>query len=397
MNKAIVNTGKVIVVIIAIAIMIKSIDYSTLFHESIYFDNCRSYTSDEVIQIYGLRDNNTGAHLQITSLDGNIISEENIQFETDYTKEIKPQTGYPKIKLKDLDLRNYKPGIYIINDQNYFVVKGKEKTKVTFIVPTLSTICIDTTGGYSLLTENKKTECATISTLKPLKIDDYSLQLNNLIQILPDNISINYCTDLDFQKTETIPESDVYVLYGNCHYSTPQMLLKLNNMIRKGKNIILISSYSFNNKVFYSKNQISTCIRDNENHKLMSYNLSDSLINFDVFGANYTYGGKPISKDFPYLNQNTKLELNSPPDHLPLFAEYWIGPKDTNSVNFLYKIQTSYHNTKNIGGIFTFQSKPSSGIIFHLGTKEWLEKVNLEINNNRELISFIFKQAAEKI
>lgn len=373
--------------------MIKSFERSVIFHEEIYFNSSKSYYPEETIKLYGLRDNNIGSHLEITSLGGEKIIDEPIEFKTGYKEKINPQKGYPEFKIKDLTLNRFKPGIYIINNQHYFVVKGKEKTSITFIVPSLSTICTDTSGGYSLLNENQKTECASISALKPVKIDDYTLQLNNLIQLLPDNITINFCTDFDFQNKNNIPESNVYVLYGNPLFSTPEILSNVNQKILNGAHFILLTSYTLNNKVFFNKknNTIDVCDTTSNSGNLKAYSKEDTLSNIDVFCANYTFGGNTVSLSFPQKMQALPDYINNSSDHLPIFADLWIGAKDTSKVDYWYSTPTKYRESNTTGGIFTYKPTDTSGTIYHLGTASWLEKSNLETPENQDLILSIFK------
>lgn len=378
--------------------MIKSFDKSTIFHEAIYFNSGKSYLSNDTIELYGLRDNNIGASLEIKTLNGKKVLEEPLNFKTSYPEVIDPQKGYPESKIKDLTLTNFSPGIYIINDQYYFVVRGKEKTSVTFIVPSLSTICIDSTGGYSLLNENKKKTCASVSILKPIKIDNYSLQLNNLLQILPDNMTINFCTDLDLQYKGNIPESEVYVLYGKTQFSTPSMLSNLNQKILEGKSLILLTAYTFNNKVFYNNRnkRINVCQDSEKENFIIPYSEKDTLSNNDVFCANYTFGGHPKSLSFPHKVNTLPPYLDNNITNLPLFSDLWIGAKDSSLVNFWYQTSTKYHELNTIGGIFTYQPTMTSGTIFHLGTSSWLEKSNLNMEQNREMLLQIIKEAARK-
>lgn len=395
MNKKVVNIGKIFVVIVSIIVIVRSFDQPMLFNEKIYFDSLNSFKSDDTISLYGIRDNNYQSSLKISKLNGEIISEFDIDFSNEIPNSIDPKKGFPKKELIQLKLDEYQPGVYIVNDNSYFVVRGEEKTDLTIVVPALSNACIDTSGGYSLLTENEKSNCAKINIIKPINVDKYTLNLTYLLSIIPKNLTINFCTDLDFNSEKNIPKSKAYLFYGNCMFATPAMLFNLDKKLLNESNFIFLSQYTFNNRVhFNSKNEIlNTCSINDSIHKLIAYNKSDPVFNQTIFGANYTFGGHQQIKEFPSATENLPKDLNSNNKKLHIFSDYWIGPLDATKAEFWYKIPVEYHGNKNQGGIFTYKGKNSSGIIYHFGTNSWLEKDNLEIKENKTLLLHAIQEA----
>jgi hypothetical protein len=299
-------------------------------------------------------------------------------------------------------------GVYLIEGQIPFVVKGDSPADVTVVFPSNTITAYNASGGKSLYGFNSTGSVGsqTVSFLRPLNDGDEEDRCTECLKWFTSltEFSINYISDLDLDIYESIAGSKVLILAGHSEYWTRKARTNFDQFVSGGGHSVLLSGNSMWWQVRYSddRNQL-ICYReaklDPETDPLMkTVRWVDPLLNFPIaksIGADFDGGGyglkgdngwdgykiaNPASPLLEGLNLKRGDIISIPSDECdgaPIKGFDSEGfPVLDNKYNF-EKFELIGFDKGTRGGAETYptfivmQATPSSGVVVNMGANDW--------------------------
>jgi len=177
----------------------------------------------------------------------------------------------------------------------------------------------------------------------------------------------------------------------------------LENFIKTGRNVLLITSYTMNNICWYDSKQQKITMYDSNSTRMKSWQNYDTIHYKNSIGVSYTNGGysvenyyKIVDSKHPILNgiADDKIKFNADLYNSPPVKWYDDLPEiDLEALGFYKGEIIAYHHAayhkgdKGIKGIFMLQPDSTSGKIVCLGTEDWCIKENYQDKKELQIIT----------
>lgn len=275
---------------------------------------------------------------------------------------------------------NLSAGIYKIEKRYPLIIKSNNESDITVVYPFINNLVYTPENNVSVF----DSKIYKTSLKRSSDIDDYTLGLKSMFNYIDSNYKVNYIADLDIEQKD-LNKSKLLIFYGKSTFWTAKMKDNLTEFIKKGGNVLFLTTYTLNNYCAYNANDNSIYFNENKTGVIKSWQTHNNFRPIYLIGCSYVFGGKSNKPNYNILNKQhaifegvNKLEFNSYLySSLPVKWDNEMPIVDTAKIN-LYKTDILAYNTsvladgeKGVKGIFEIQPYKNSGKILHLGTQDW--------------------------
>ncbi len=383
------------------AIILK-MDLPDLLLKELFTDK-PSYYPGEVVKVYTSTDFfiSYSDNMEITDCAGKVVDT--------FKAQIKNQLSTSKNVLSEgLNFKTFveykipdklKSGIYLINNKFPLIIKSKEKYTITVVYPFINNVFYQSVEDKTVFSENNK----YASLLRTTPFDKYSEGLKSLFVGLENSSSVNYISDIDLEKISNFESSKLLIIYGKSTCWTPKMRSSVDDYIKNGGNILLMTTYACNNICWYNPYLKNITMYDSVSTKMCSWPNYDSLNYKNILGVSYLNGGYSTAIHYKIANSTHPILAKISGNEIKFNADLYSSPPiiwyddlpriDLTSLGF-YKGDLIAYNTasyrkedKGIKGIFVLQPDSTSGKIVSLGSEDWCIKENFEGKIELQLIT----------
>jgi hypothetical protein len=379
--------------------IISKMDFNDFLVSELYTDKT-SYYPGETVRIYASTNFLTtySTEIEITDFNKEIVS--------NFSAKIKNQPlssknmlseglafkDYVEYKIPD----NFQSGIYSINGKFPLVVKLKTKPTITIVYPYANNVLYHGMNLKTVFSENLK----VASLLRTTPIDKYTEGLGSFFEGLKANYKTNFISDVDLENKI---DGNLVIIYGKSTCWSPKMKSSLESYLKKGGNVLLITSYTLNNICWYDSKQQEIKMFDSTSNAMKSWQNYDTINYKNIIGFSYLNGGYSATDNYQVANKKHPILAGIERDEIKFNANLFNSPPiiwddnlpriDLNSLGFyageIIAYNTASHNNgdKDIKGIFVLQPNSSSGKIVSLGTEDWCLEDNIGKNKQLQVIT----------
>lgn len=403
-----------------------------------------SYYSYEKVKLFLNYNESSEENVRVFDASGNLYYTLHLNVFPQKNTNTQPwKNGFNYKILGEIDLSNFKPGLYQIEKVISFIVKSKdEKRKITIVYPSNTINAYSNSGGKSLYKFNssEKSSDTLVSFLRPMNLKNENGISSNFNSDLimgvykwfNENVLIddytNYVCDQDLDDKELLNDTKLLVIVGHSEYWTRAARRNFDQFILKGNHALVMSGNTMWWQVRYTKNMQGMI-----NYKSNADPIQvDSLKTIEWFkkelnypiesstGLNFKYGGYGLKKDkgwdgFKVVNaehpifKETNLQ-NGAVIKCPSieydgflhsgFSNDSIPIIDTSFSNrfFLYELLAFDRAIRNdglyetIGAFVITQKNPTSGKVIHIGSTNWCDLSNF-YGQNKSVFQKVTKNA----
>ncbi len=389
---------KLSVFIVLFAIACLGLNYNYLVISQLYFNKPSYYVGDSVTVFSSTKVKlPLKVNLNITDIDKNKVENVAINVKNQlYKKEETLAKGFNFTPSAKVEIsKNFKSGVYLINNKYPFVVKSSTTKKIIVVYPYMNNLLYTSEN----LTNVFSAKLPQTSLNRTAKIDDYSKGILPFFKSL--NYDFGYITDLDLEDSTSFFDSKLLIIYGKSTCWTLKMQQNFTTYLKNGGNVLFITSYVMNDAVSYHKNTNSIMLfNENKGEKaIQSWTTKYNISQEKHVGISYVNAGYADDKFYINANENYPVLKGLDRDTIEIDANLFASPPvkwydDLPRINLdaigFYRSEiiayskATYHERDNgIKGIFVLQPDSTSGKIVSLGTEDWCLAKN--IGNNKQL------------
>lgn len=393
---------KLLVFVGLLLAIILNMNFSNLLIKEVYTDK-PSYYSGEVVKVYTSTDfiMPYSHEMEITDCSDSVVG----MFEAEITNQKSNNdslfsNGLSFEKFIEYQLpNNLKSGVYFINKQYPLIVKAKEKYEITIVYPFANNVLYQPFENKTVFSENIE----NASLLRTVPMDKYSEGLKKLFVDLNANYSVNYVADIDLEMGSNFDSSSLLIIYGKSSCWTPKMKNSMENYIKTGGNVLLITSYTLNNICWYNSEQQKITMFNPDSIAMSSWQNYDTVNYKNIIGVSYTNGGYSVENHYKIADSKHTILNGIADDKIKFNADLYNSPPikwyddlpeiDLEALGFYKGEIIAYHNAayhkndKGIKGIFVLQPDSTSGKIVSLGTEDWCIKENYQDKKELQIIT----------